>query len=393
MKPTPEKIRCILKRKSLLPVLFLILLNASPPSSFGQFKHTRIRSNLVFTGKTSYGFLIPHHIEMEIFNAHFTAYEIAVSKATFGKTRWEYMYNYPVIGVGYWYSGLGGSPYLGAAHAVMPFIEFPVSENRGSRLFIRTALGIGYLTEHFDRTGNYKNVAIGSAWNAAVGLHLQYTRKLSDRFLVSAGIGLNHFSNGSMKTPNYGLNIPNIFVSASYRLTKENPYFNKKLLPALKPFYFDGKKKVELNVAGGIGYKNMEAETGGKFIALDLFTHLLKPVSYKSKIGIGLDASFDGTDEMLVRQKYDEKVRKKIHLVKTGVEAAYELNMSRISFMGNLGYYLSGQYKGDGRIYEKIGILFRFSRSMFVHLTLKAHAGRADFLIAGLGYKFDLIYY
>ncbi|MBU2652054.1 MAG: acyloxyacyl hydrolase [Bacteroidetes bacterium] len=374
-----------------LMIVFISLANNQ--DALAQFTHKRISSNLMVNGKVAYGFLIPHHLEMEILNSHFTAYEISISKATYGRTRWEYMYNYPVIGIAYWYSSLGTSPYLGNAHALMPYIDFPLTYGKEMRIFFRTALGIGYITNHFDRLENYKNIAIGSHWNAAVAFTLEMKQKVSERFIVSLGLGFNHFSNGSMKTPNYGINIPNASASLSYRLSKENPYFRKKLLPELRPFYFDGKKSLDLNIAGGLGYKNMNAEMEGKFLAWDIFTGIMKDVSYKSSVGVGLDASYDGTDEIALRQKYGETSENNFEMIKTGFEVGYALNMSRISFVGNLGYYLSGRYQGDGKIYEKIGIWCEISRDLFAHVTLKAHAGRADFLTLGIGYKIELIYY
>ncbi len=303
------------------------------------------------------------------------------------------MYNYPIIGIAYWYSDLGRSPYLGNAHAVTPYIEFPLTYGKQTRLYFRTAVGLGYLTKHFDRIENYKNIAIGSHWNAAVSFQLDLKQKIGERFLFAFAIGLNHFSNGSMKTPNFGINIPSVSASLSYRLSKENPYFKKKLLPELSPFYFDGKKTIDLNIAGGLGYKNMNAEREGKFMVGQAFANIMRSISYKSRIGLGLEASYDGTDEVIMYQKYNEKPDNNFQLTKTGVEVVYELNMSRVSFIGNLGYYLSGKYKGDGNIYEKIGIWYQLNNEFFAHLTLKAHAGRADFLTLGIGYKIELVYY
>lgn len=371
----------------------LCLLCFSPDKSVAQFKHQKITSNLIVNGKISYGFLIPHHIEMEIFNAHFPAYEFSISKATYGGSRWEYMYNYPIIGIAYWYSDLGRSPYLGKAHAITPYIEFPLTYGKQTRLYFRTAVGLGYLTKHFDRIENYKNIAIGSHWNAAVAFQLDLKQKIGERFLLAFAIGLNHFSNGSMKTPNFGINIPTVSASLSYRLSKENPYFKKKLLPELSPFFFDGKKSIDLNIGAGLGYKNMNAEREGKFMVGQAFANIMRSISYKSRIGLGLDASYDGTDEVIMYQKYNEKPDNNFQLTKTGVEVVYELNMSKVSFIGNLGYYLSGIYKGDGKIYEKIGIWYQLNNKFFGHLTLKAHAGRADFLTLGIGYKIELVYY
>lgn len=303
------------------------------------------------------------------------------------------MYNYPFIGIGYWYSDIGRSPHLGSAHAVFPYINFPLTRKKDIQLYFRTGLGIGYMTKRFHRLDNYKNVVIGSHINVAISLLLELKKRIGEQFILSAGIGFNHFSNGSMKTPNYGINIPSISASIAYRLSKENPYFKQKLLPELRPFEFDGKKSVDLDVTVAFGYKDMRSEIGGRYVILTTFANLLKPTAFKSKYGIGLDISYDGTDEQLILKEYYDTIDNKIKLVQTGLNLAYELNISKVSFIANLGIYLTSKYKGDGIIYEKLALQYKISDHLFTSITLKAHAGRADFIALGIGYKFNLIYY
>ena len=131
-----------LKMKKALPLkhemgwLFIVMLMALLPlSSFSQAgkRHIHRGSNLMVEAKAGYGFLIPHRLEMEIFNSHFTSFELSISKKTYGANRWEFMYGYPIVGLAYWYSYLGTSPYLGDAHAVFPYINFPITPNRSVR--------------------------------------------------------------------------------------------------------------------------------------------------------------------------------------------------------------------------------------------------------------------
>ncbi len=374
--------------------LFVVaIICISAHSSKAQHEHKRLASNLILEGHAYYGFLIPHHIEMEIFNSHFPAFEISITKLTHGRTRWEYMYNYPFVGIGYWYSDIGRSPYLGSAHAIFPYINFPLTRKKDIQLYFRTGLGIGYMTKRFHRLDNYKNVVIGSHINVAISLLLELKKRIGEQFILSAGIGFNHFSNGSMKTPNYGINIPSISAGIAYRLSKENPYFKQKLLPELRPFEFDGKKSVDLDVTAAFGYKDMRSEIGGRYVIFTTFANLLKPTTFKSKYGIGLDISYDGTDEQLILKEYHDTIDNKIKLVQTGLNLAYELNISKVSFIANLGIYLTSKYKGDGIIYEKLALQYKISDHLFTSITLKAHAGRADFIVLGIGYKFNLIYY
>ena len=374
-------------------ILFLLLFTILSPLNAQQKRHKHIGSNMMIEGRIGYGFLIPHRLEMEIFNAHFPTIEISLARLTDGRNRWEYMYGYPIAGIAYWYSTLGPAGPLGDAHAIYPYINFPLTRNGKTRLFFRGGVGLGYLTKHFDRLENYKNIAIGSSINAAVSMAFQVRTRIMNRLFLSGSISLNHFSNGSMKTPNYGINILAVNAGAIYLLSKENPYMKSKLMPELYPYEFDGKKFFQIQVGAGVGYKNMEAELGGSYGVLALYTNLLKQVSFKSRLGVGFDVSYDGTDVVLIEQGTGEELESIIPAIKTGGTFAWEFMISKVSLVFNLGGYFSGKYKSEGGIYEKLAIWYYFNSNVFTSLTLKAHYARADYITFGLGYNFNIKYY
>ncbi len=375
--------------------MLFLLLSLTPyfSNAQGGKRHAHIASNLMVEAKAGYGFLIPHKLEMEIFNAHFPAFELSISKQTFGRARWEFMYGYPIVGVAYWYSSLGTTPFLGDAHAVFPYINFPISPNKNTRLYFRTGVGLGYLTKRFDRLENYKNIAIGSHLNAAVSLSFELRAKIFHRLFLTTSISLTHFSNGSMKTPNYGINIPSVNAGLAYKLSKSNPYQRSKVLPELYPYEFDGRKFFQVQFGGGMGYKNMEAEIGGKFMVYTLYANALKQISFKSRLGVGLDMSYDGTDRRIVETNNGEELSSFFPIVKTGGTIAWELMISRVSLMFNIGGYFSGEYKTEGGIYEKLGLRYYFNDKLFSEITLRAHYARADHITLGLGYNLNIKYY
>jgi hypothetical protein len=374
---------------ALVLILFLLPYNSRSQSG----SHAHIGSNLMAEVKAGYGFLIPHKLEMEIFNAHFPSFELSISKKTYGAQRWEYMYSYPIVGIAYWYSNLGTSPYLGDAHAVFPYINFPITPNKATRLYFRAGVGLGYLTKHFDRLDNYKNIAIGSSLNAAVSLSFELRVKLASRLQLTGSIALTHFSNGSMKTPNYGINIPSIYGGMAYHLSKPNTFSRSKLLPELYPYEFDGKKWFQVQFGAGLGYKNMDAEIGGKYMVYAFYANVLKQISFKSRLGIGFDVSYDGTDKKLIESSSGEEVESFWPVVKTGGNIAWELMISRVSLVFNIGGYFSGEYKTEGGIYEKVAVWYYFNESLYGSLTLKAHYARADYITLGIGYNLNIKYY
>ena len=368
-------------------LLVLLLLLQTGASAQHKFRG----SNLLLEGRVNYGFLINHHLEMQIFNSHFPAFEINLGKETFGEYRWQRMYSYPFIGVSYWYSHLGNSPYLGNAHAVFPYVNYPLVRNMRHELNFRVGLGLAYLTKRFDRLENYKYLAIGSHVNAAANLMFEYRWRFSPRMNMAVGLALMHFSNGSTKTPNYGINIPSVNLALAYRLSKENSYLNRKLLPELYLFEFDGKKSISLDLGGTIAYKDMGSEYGRKFMIYNFFGTVMKPVSFKSSFGLGFDLTKDESDPFFAERKnivFDHNYQK----LRLGLNAAYKLSMSKLSYNFNLGFYVMGKIHPN-ITYFKVGLQYDITPSLFTTLSLRTHFAQADFVGIGIGYKLPLYYY
>ena len=370
-------------------ILVTAFYNASPAKA--QFLHKLNTSNLLLEGRTNYGFLINHHLEMQVFNAHFMSFEVNMGGETYGKKRWEAMYAYPIVGISYWYSNLGNSEFIGRANALFPYINFPLTRREKYEFNFRLGGGLGYLTKHFDRLTNYKYLAIGSHMNAAINLMFEIRCRPTPRTQVSAGIAMMHFSNGSLKTPNYGINIPSASLSIAYHLTKANATVNHKMLPDLTKFEFDGRKNVDLDMVGAFGMKDI-SEYGNRYYVYTLSGNVFKTVSYKSKVGIGFDLFYDKSD---LRKAELEQIfiTRNSQILKPGANLGYQLNLSRTSFVFNLGFYLGGMMARLGTSYYKVGMRVMLSRNVFASLMLKTHFARADYIGLGLGYKLNLIYY
>jgi hypothetical protein len=347
--------------------------------------------NIMAEAKFHYGFLYSHHLELDRFQAHYPAYEFSIEQATWGAKRWEVAYAYPIIGISFWFSRLGGFEEIGSAYAVYPFINFPIFYNSSQSVNFRIGLGLSYLTEKFDRLENYKNFAIGSHINVAGSLYLEYRRKLGRIFTISGGFGLTHFSNGATKTPNYGLNIITANVGVSAFLKRPNPAFDKKLLPELYSFEFDGRKDLDIEFSFSYASKDMTEQYGKKFNVYGFYVNVLKRISYKSKIGGGVDLVYDQSDKYILEWSGIE-VDKNIETLKPGMSAAYELVISKISFMFNFGFYLYTKEASEGQVYQRLTLKYYFINNAFAHIVLNTNWGKAEYVGFGLGYKLNFIY-
>jgi hypothetical protein len=349
------------------------------------------RFNIMTEAKFHYGFLYSHHLELDKFQAHYPAYEFSIEQATWGAKRWEVAYAYPLIGISFWYSKLGNFEEIGSAYAIYPFINFPIFYNDVQSVNFRLGLGLSYLSNNFDRIENYKNFAIGSHVNVAGSLYLEYRRKLGRIFTVSGGVGLTHFSNGATKTPNYGLNIITANIGVSAFINPPNESFDKKVLPELYPFEFDGRKDLDVEFSFTYASKDMTEQYGERFNVYGMYINALKRISYKSKIGGGFNLIYDQSDAYILNWS-GEEVEHNYQTIKPGLSAAYELVVSKISFMFNFGFYLYTLEKSEGQVFQCLTLKYYFIDDVFAEVVLNSNWGKAEYVGFGLGYKLNFIY-
>jgi len=369
----------------VLLVVMLVLFGGQATA-----QHKLWGSNLLLEGRVNYGFMINHHLEMKIFNAHFPSFEINLGKETYGRERWQAMYGYPFIGVSYWYSQMGNSQFLGSANAIFPYVNYPIIRNRKHELNFRVGLGLAYLTKRFDRLENYKYIAIGSHVNAAINLMAEYRWRFNPRMNFAAGLALMHFSNGSTKTPNYGINTPSINLAFAYRLSKENTYLSRKIMPSLYTFEFPGTKTIDFSIGATAAYKDMGSEYGRTFMIYNMFGTVMKQFSFKSAFGIGFDLTYNESDYYFADLD-NVPYEKKSDLLRFGIAPTYQLIMSNLSYNFAVGYYIKGKM-APTTTYFKLGLQYQITKGLFANLTLRTHFGQADFVGIGLGYKIPWIY-
>ena len=367
-------------------VLILILFSCHEVNA----QHKLWSNNLILEGRTGYGFLINHHLEMKIYNAHYPSFEINLGKETDGRERWQTMYSYPTIGAAFWYSHMGNSDFLGSAYAVFPYVNYPLLKGEKSSFNFRLGLGLGYLTKRFTRLENYKYIAIGSHLNAAVNLSFEYRYHITNRLSVATSFTMIHFSNGSTKTPNFGVNSPSLNLALAYKLSKPNPFLNKKLLPGLYKFEFDGSKSLDYTLGFTAAYKDMGNTYGKKFMIYNGTGSVYLPVSFKSSVGVGFDLTNDGSDKYTA-DKNEIEYRSTLDLLRLGVTANYRLSMSKLTYHGGVGYYLYAKVRPKPSYY-KFSIQYDITPNIYAGITLRTHFAEADFVGFGGGVKFDYFY-
>ena len=369
-----------------LIALSIILGTAS--ESIANDNDTVARANLQIEMRIAYGFNVCHHPEMYRFRAHYPLFELGVQHDTYGNKSWQQLLNYPSVGVTLLYSGLGGFKELGSVISIYPYLKFYFNKGTKNKIALKTGVGIGYLTNKFDPVTNYTNTFVGSHFNAALNIALEYKRMLSDRLSLALNAGLTHFSNGSMRTPNNGLNIMNAGLSACYFIDKPQQLIKREPRND-QTFKSWGKENISYYFSFTYAIKDTDEYLGyGKtWSVYCINANVLKRVSRLSKLGIGIDISYDETDKAVLFK--DKIAYRDFELLKPSISVAYELMMGSTSILLNAGCHLYAKEDSEGVLFQKLFLKQNLGERIFITCGLTTHFGWADNFSFGIGYKIN----
>lgn len=326
-----------------------------------------------------YGFVMAHRPSIvSLQNSHLGGVDVNVVQQTTGTKAWQQHYGYPRLGVKFGYYGLGNLNQLGHAFALYPFTDFDLGRYKTFNWNIQIGWGFGYIDKAFDLDNNYKNVAIGSGANSCFNFNISGRILISKKDRLYLGVGLTHFSNASLVTPNLGVNLATAQLQYSHLIGKAVET-KRQIEPLFKKSY-----RKALYIAGFA--KQIYPAGGNYYFAGTLSANLVKHFAYKSAIGLGLDYFYDESIIKKLRNN-DKKITPVISASRVGVNAVYELVVSDFSATLAMGYYCYSNLNTDGNLYHRMGVRYLIAKNLFATVNLKTHFAKADYLEVGVGWK------
>lgn len=369
-------------KTNLLTALFAtIYIFAFAFAGYTQTEKNKFASTLYLEAKVHYGFIIPHHTELwALTNGYFPTWELSIVKQTDGRKPYQYYRNYPQLRLSYLHSDFGGSESLGVMNALLPNIHLPLISKKNFKFSFGIGLGIAHLSKKFDRIVNYQNLSIGSNYNAAVKFELSMQFTLKPQLQINTGLSMLHLSNGTIKTPNYGLNIPAAFVGLDWKLSSKKIIYQK---PSDLP---QNRGKINFRIKGSVASKQIINVWDQDFrIAMGSMV-LTGFYNNINKIRIGVDGIYDESEKYLL-EKEDKATDDWTDITKIGVNAGHEWTFSKISMYVNLGFYVYNNNDDDTVLYNQLGINYNFLKFVFAEINLQTHWAKAEFLSFGLGFN------
>ena len=316
---------------------------------------------------------------------------------TDGRKLWQRLYNYPVWGGGLFYGNFKDSSELGTPFALFMFLDIPFKRWQKWSINgeVRFGMSFGWKTHYpFENGFQYP---IGSFSTVFADLGIKAVVNLSKNIDLSAGFGFTHFSNGSVKLPNYGLNMIAPKLGVKYIFNKR-PEFIKTEKPVFK-------SEQEWLVLFSPSYRQIafgyhDENNDSVVVAFDYMIFNLSStynyqISHKIKFGAGFDLSYNeayGATSIIVDgipEKAPWQFKDKILF---GVYPSFELVISKVSLILQPGFYLYRKKTDEGietpATYQRIGIKYHFSDQWLAGVNVRAfNFTKADFIEFNVGYR------
>ncbi len=320
------------------------------------------------------GFVWAHKKEIDNLKAPIYGSSIDIRVKTANRKYWHRKFHQPFWGVRLYYAYLGNPDITGSVYGILPYIELPVIKKQKWQWNLRGSTGLGYVTKPFNSTNNPKNGTVGSFVNANMGAHGVISIFLTNQTELTLMGGITHFSNGNIKLPNLGLNLPDATIGLAH-------YIKNTHVERTEPKKFEDSKHEYSLIALG-GSKNINHLFSTRVIPVSIQLRYGYSVSSTSKLGGGVDFFYDEGNLFSEQRKEREGFA---NAFETGIKASYELKISRLSFMCDLGAYVYNKNKSKRAIYQQVGLKWQASENIFLYSILKAHFDSADYFGFGAG--------
>ena len=287
------------------------------------------------------------------------------------------VYRFPIMGVGFYMSTFHEEE-IGNPNALFYYFNMPVTFERNRKLTMSYlgAFGLSYNFHPFDSVNNPSDVFIGSYNNCYFNFTYMLNFHIDPEWVVDLSVGIKHFSNGSFKQPNYGINLLLLGAGVSYRPNNVHLQHFEKSIPKFI-------RHNQFNLTLMAGSKNYVA--GEKnYLKTGLGVNWLRALGYKYRGGLGFDmyyaaqsgprndveTTFSNSMSFAVVGSWEWALTRKLY-----VPVAFGVYLKRNELNGEAEPY-----------YERVGIRYRLNNNLFAGVTIKAHKGVADFFEWTVGY-------
>ncbi|MCF6353410.1 MAG: acyloxyacyl hydrolase, partial [Cyclobacteriaceae bacterium] len=291
-------------------------------------------------GEVFEGFIIKHHEYLgHLIKGRPAGFEISFKQQTNGTKSWEANYGYPEIAYNLSYYDLKNDDQLGRVVALSAGMGFHLLGKPPftSDFQFYFGMGLAYSNNPYNKENNNLNNVISSPITYNGNLRLTYYHSFGKRIRVGAGLKFTHFSNGSFKLPNNGLNIFTANVMASYKLTTSTTEFKTDK----KNYTLD--KKVKYGAVFRLGFAESPPIGSGVKPVYGFSLIAQKRVSLKSMVEVGLEGFANLSIKSEIENSFDEDI-KGTDYKRAGIMVGHQLLVNKLTVITQVGLYIYKPY-------------------------------------------------
>ncbi len=329
----------------------------------------------------SQGLLLSHHPSIgELIKKMPVLYNVSIGKNTFGEKNWQRMHQFPSYGLHLGWVNYQNPSVLGYSFHSVPYIKFAGFRSKKYALHISTGWGLGYITKIFDSVYNFKNNLTGSHLNAVGIATIENQVRVSDRLHIGFDFVFFHTSNGSIKKPNQGMNMPMFGLSVKYAFGKE------QMIASIDSISKEAErsKKWNIGVQSTWGVKETFPIGTKKYINGSLSAFAERNFGQKSIFMSGIDVFY--TPSLVQDLEVRGITTNPSNAYRVGVPLYYGFDVDRLKLWISWGIYVLDKHKIDGLFYHRAGVSYRMYQNLHIVANLKSHYAKADYFEIGLKY-------
>lgn len=326
---------------------------------------------------------------------HYMAFSLEYGIETNGRKLYQQLWGYPSWGFGFYKIFIFNDSVLGSPFAAYTFFDAPFKRWKKYSVNYKIGIGLSYDWTRHSLNDGY-DYPIGSSMTVYFEMGVLGNVHLTENLDLNAELVLTHFSNGSIQLPNLGINFRAFNIGVKY-IFQKRPEYIRQYVPV-----FEKEWEALLAFSPAVKQVNFKYEDNNKelknvafnYAILNLSAALNRQISYKTKIGAGVDFSFNesyGAKAVMTNGDLSKAPFLAADKFLIGVFPSVEFLINRVSLMLQPGVYVYKKNIENTELpntYQRVGLKYTFKNNLFTGVNIRAfNFYKADFIEWNIGYR------
>ncbi len=317
--------------------------------------------------------------------------DFSIQRQTDGSKDWQKQLKYPKIGAGLFFILHPNKDTLGNAYASYIFWTYPLIRNKTVDFNMKMGFGAAYSTKKWDPISNENFHANGSNLNFFIYYRLGFEWKITSNTQLLTGLTYSHYSNGSIKLPNLGINTPTATLGIIQKIGKAKEIIDFKdrstaTLRYKNAFYLQTNIGM-IDITRFVKDKSWYTQSVSSG-----YSRYLNPAN-KISAGSSLEFNFGWPHSLIYGFPKKDRIIKKTS-TEWSLNITDEIILGHVGMYMQMGVYLYHSYPMPQPIYFRVGIKYHLFQDgigknkrgdLYIPAGIISHYSKAHHPETGLG--------